>query len=327
MRKMHGWSAASFHQFRTGYRNYPVDVLQEALAAPSYERMWDTLNVFAAVAAQKTMAKAFPVGKTTVVDAANDQVLEAKKQVTKVLGEDGRDLVFIPITPCTVWDTRFAGGAPFVGAIGDGVTRRFYSWYVGAGGSFAPYGGNPSCPETSQNSIGGMPYAVMMTVYVNNPVGQGWLTFYRDGDADPSQATISVYYSPGPTRTQTVISKSNRGYGTGTYDIAVTGRFGTADASAAITGYFIKPQATALDCTSVTSTSVVAAGARQTAVNSCAAGYTVVGGGVDTGTNDLQTMNASAPNGNGWFISLTNNGAASKTYTFYASCCRVPGRP
>jgi len=80
----------------------------------------------------------------------------------------------------------------------------------------------------------------MMTVYVSDATSNGWLTFYRDGDPDPSAATISVYYSPGPTRTQTVVSKSSRGYGTGTYDVAVTGQYGSANASASVTGYFMK---------------------------------------------------------------------------------------
>jgi hypothetical protein len=63
-----------------------------------------------------------------------------------------------------------------------------------------------------------------------------------------SPATISVYCSAGPTRTQTVIAKSNRGYGVGLYDVAVTGRFASADAAASVVGYFLKPEATELDC-------------------------------------------------------------------------------
>ena len=184
-------------------------------------------------------------------DAANEQLMEARTLAAKALGEDARDLVFVPVTPCTVWDTRFASGAPFGPAIGNGDTRRFYSHLDGAGGNFTVFGGNAACAEANHDFIGGRPYAVMMTVYVNNPSGNGWLTFYRDGDPDPSQATISVYYSPGPTRTQTVITKSSRGYGSGTHDVAVTGRFSTAHASASVVGYFIKPQATGLECQTI----------------------------------------------------------------------------
>jgi len=198
------------------------------------------------------MARAFPEGGLVPAKAGEAQVIAARDLAAKTLGEDTRDLVFVPITPCTVWDTRFATGAPFAGAIGDGVTRKFYSHLDSTGGDFTVEGGNPSCTEANQSFLGVRPFAVMMTIYVNNPTGEGWLTFYRDGDPDPSQATISVFYSPGPTRTQTVISKSSRGYGTGTYDIAVTGRFATADASASVVGYFVKttnnitlPQSTA----------------------------------------------------------------------------------
>jgi hypothetical protein len=240
MRNIYGWSDGAFQQFRTGYRNSPVTVLENALAADTWEKMWKVFNDYAALKAQKGMAKAFPLGGTRPEDAFNPVVAEAKASAAKLLGDDARDLVFIPITPCTVWDTRFASDVNSAGIIGNGITRKFYTHINGAGGSFAPWGGNTSCPETAQNALGDRPYAVMMTVYVNNPAGNGWLTFYRDGDPDSSQATISTYYSPGPTRTQTVISKSSRGWGVGTYDVAVTGRYSSADASASITGYFMK---------------------------------------------------------------------------------------
>lgn len=74
----------------------------------------------------------------------------------------------------------------------------------------------------------------MMIVYVSEATGNGWLTFYRDGDPDPSSATILVYYAAGPTRTQSVVSKSSRGYGTGSFDLAVTGRFASTHASASV---------------------------------------------------------------------------------------------
>ena len=244
MRKIKGWDESALQQFREGYRNYPVWVLGEALAARSFEEMLDALDAHATVLAQGTMAKAFPKGYamdvTAPEDASNEQVVEAKKLVAKTLGDDARDLVFIPVTPCTVWDTRFATNPASAGIIANGQTKEFYSHLDGAGGSYAAYGGNPSCPETSQNAIGFRPFAVMMTVYISDATAQGWLTLYRDGDPDPSNATISVYYSPGPTRTQTVISKSSRGYGTGAYDIAATSRFGSTNASASVTGYFLK---------------------------------------------------------------------------------------
>jgi hypothetical protein len=241
MGSIKGWNEAAIQQFRVGYAGYPSSVLQQALEAETFEQMTATLDKFATLQTQNVMMKAFPAGGTRPQDADNPQVVEAKQLMAKTLGDDSRDLTFVPVTPCTVWDTRFATDPSSSGSIANGVTKLFYSHYNGAGGSYAQWGGNPSCPETAQNSLGGRPYAVMMTTYVNNATANGWVTLYRAGDPDPSQATISVYYSPGPTKTQTVISKSNRGWGTAPdYDIAATSRFATADVAASVVGYFMK---------------------------------------------------------------------------------------
>jgi hypothetical protein len=332
MRLMKGWGDSSLQQFREGYRNYPVSVLEQALAEDTFENMQSTLNSYATQRAQKSMSKAFPMGSTRPEDAANPQVVEAHRLASKMLGEDSRDLVFIPVTPCTVWDTRFATSAPFMGVIGNGVTRQFFSHWAGGGGSYAPYGGNPSCPETAQNAIGGRPFAVMMTVYVNDAVGNGWLTFYRDGDADPSPATISVYYSTGPTRTQTVISKSSRGYGAGSYDIAVTGRFGSANAAASVTGYFIKPQATGLECIEVYGAVPVTipAGSNicQFSTVTCTAGYTPVAPVTkwESGKPALMQIQADPATSGTYQACWLNDTAFAATASAGVRCCRVPGR-
>jgi hypothetical protein len=326
MRLMKRWDASSFQQFQAGYRNYPVSILEQALAADTFGGMQSALDSYAPVKAQKNMAKAYPMGKIRPEDASNPLVVEAHQLVGKALGDNANDLVFVPIAPCTVWDTRFATISPMMGAIGNGVTRQFYSHLDGAGGNFTPYGGNPACTEANQTMLnGGRPFAAMMIVYVNNPAGNGWLTFYRDGDPDPSNATISVYYSPGPTRTQTVISKSSRGYGTGTYDIAVTGRFSTADASASVVGYFIKPQATALDCVTTAESSVaVLAGADFTLLApACAAGYTIVSAGCRSGV--FNATNRATVN-EGSDCQGTNISGVTVTEYATARCCRVPGR-
>jgi hypothetical protein len=187
------------------------------------------------------MSKAFPARGASALALADPQVAEARQLVAKALGEDAVDLVFVPITPCTVWDTRFASEPQSAGLIANGQTKRFFS-HDGAGGNYITWGGNPSCPGTLEAAIGGRPFAALMTIYINDATANGWLTLYRDGDPDPSNATISVYYSGGPTRTQTVISKSSRGYGSGTFDVAATSRFGSVNAAAAVTGYFLKPQ-------------------------------------------------------------------------------------
>jgi hypothetical protein len=315
------WDQSAYHQFYEGYKNYPVSVLNRALAASTYEAMDAELMAYAASVAQKNADLAFNFASTKVGDLTKD-ALELRKVAMKALGDDAKDLIFIPTAPCTVWDTRFAGGTPYGPAIGNGVTREFYSHYNGSGTDFSAYGGNPSCSENNVNFLGARPYAAMMIVYVSNATANGWLTFYRDGDPDPSQATISVYYAPGPTRTQTVVAKSSRGYGSGGLDIAVTGRFATADASASVVGYFLKPAATPLDCTTVSNASNFLG----LSAASCAAGYTLTGGGCQSDSIHDHTWSAYPSNATTYTCAFyPETSFTLGTITSYARCCRVPG--
>jgi hypothetical protein len=329
MRDAFEWDASSFHQFYEGYKNYPVSVLQRARDARTYEAMEAALATYAAAIAQRNAGLAFDYRKTTPEDLGADAIA-LRKAAFKALGDNSKDLVFIPTKPCTVWDTRFASGAPFAGIIGDGVTRRFYTHLAGALGDFSAYGGNPACSENNLNFLGAHPYAVMMIVYVSNATGNGWLTFYRDGDPDPSSATISVYYSAGPTRTQSVVAKSNRGYGIATYDVAVTGRFASADASASIIGYFLKPEATELDC--VTNTAALnlpaGVGTSVSATAQCDDGYVVTGVAAQESINVGNTIIINKLDftvSGGGFCRITNNTGVAQTAVCKARCCRVPG--
>jgi hypothetical protein len=337
MRELNSWNDDSIAQFMQAYKNYPVSVLEQARTAGTYEDMLGSFSAYEAVTSRATMAKAINLGKTRVEDLT-PEVLNLRKSVLKSLGDNGSDLVFIPTAPCGIWDTRFTSTPPYGGPItpGGGGTKRFYSHNLGSATDFSFQGGNPAglCTQNNVSFLGIEPFAVSMIVYTSNATANGWLTFYRDGDPDPSGATITVYYAPGPTRSTLVSSKSNRGptaglnYGTGTYDVAVTGQFGTVDASASVVGYFLKPAATALDCTQKTSVSPsIAPGNRTFATVACDAGYKVTGGGVVAATNDNTVIEASEQNGNAWFTSVLYGagGVGNRVFTFSATCCRVPG--
>jgi len=328
MRDVFEWDASSFQQFYEGYKNYPVSVLERARAARTYEAMEAALATYAAAVAQRNAGLAFDYRKTTADDLGPDAIA-LRKAATKALGDSAKDLIFIPTTPCTVWDTRFAAGPPYAGIIGDGVTRAFFSHLLGAGTNFLIYGGNPSCSENNQTFLGQSPYAVLMIVYVSNATGNGWLTFYRFGDPDPSAATISVYYSPGPTRTQSVVTKSKRGYGAGLYDISVTGRFASADASASVIGYFLKPEATELDCVTNTAALPLGAGVGTSvaATVQCDDGYVLTGVAAHESANVGNTIIINKLDFSlaGAFCRVTNNTGSAQNAVCKARCCRVPG--
>lgn len=239
----------------------------------------------------------------------DDQVITAMAKSNgsieslKTLGSPANDLVYTMVTPCRILDTRNA-----VGRLSSSVPRDFFVH----GGSFAAQGG-----AASSCGIPADPSAVAINVVAVTPDADGFLTIYPSGVARPNAASLN--YARNSITSNGVIARATIG---ATNDLTMFSQAG-ADVVIDIVGYFMAPEATALDCTNVTSTVDIAAATRETGnTPSCAAGYTKVGSGISTGLNNDQVLNAITPEG---FWSLTNNGAA-RTYTLTSRCCRVPGR-
>jgi hypothetical protein len=324
-RDLQGWTADSFRQFHEGYKNYPVRVLEQALRATTLEQVDQIFRDYAAASTQVTLEKTFSLRQTTVADTT-PEMIEIRKAAQKALGDTFRDLVFVPTRPCGVWDTRFASGPPFGPAIGDGQTRSFYSHWTGVGTDFSSYGGQTGCAENNENFLGAHPYAVVMTVYTSNATANGWLTLYAHGSGDVSNSTISVYYAPGPTRSQTVFTKSTRFSGNASdyaYDVDATSRFGTVDASASVVGYFINPGTTPLDCADVEVQATANANIDTPVFYpACAGGYTRTGGycnghGASAGSGAIET----GPT----YCMFRNVDASAYAVKAVTRCCRIAG--
>jgi hypothetical protein len=229
------------------------------------------------------------------------------------LGDAEADLVYTPIQPCRIVDTRSTAA----GAIAANSTRSFTVWGVA---NYTSQGGSATNCGLSAES----PAAAVLNVTVVLPTGGGYATVYPYSATRP--ATASVNYAAGNIVNNSIIAKLAPG--APAYDITL---YTAAQAHYVVdvVGYFDAPHATALDCTDVTDTRDVAAGARATGAPSCPAGYTLTGGGARTVSNDDMIINASAPNSvgaNDWFTSIQNTGLTTRTVTFTSRCCRVPGR-
>jgi len=96
----------------------------------------------------------------------------------KAFGSSQADLVFTPVTPCRIIDTRVAGG-PITG----GTQRNF----IAAGGPFTSQGGS--------NSDCGVPFGPATAVQVNliavNPVGGGDLRAFPFGATVPLASVVN----------------------------------------------------------------------------------------------------------------------------------------
>lgn len=228
------------------------------------------------------------------------------------LGDEKSDLVYTPITPCRILDTRVTGSP-----MGAATTRGFdvSAWW---NGSFVFQGGfDGNC------GIPARPAAVAVNLAAVTPASAGYLTAFPRGAERPLAATVN-YPAGGVTSNEVQISVST----TATYDMSVYSHR-QSHVVGDIVGYYMAPEATELDCTVVTVEDVViAAGGREFSNIFCPAGFIAMGGGARTDFNAGMRLEASNPNatGTGWFASLANENATSRTATFKARCCRIPGR-
>ncbi len=227
------------------------------------------------------------------------------------LGDLASDLVFVPLPPCRIFDTR--SGSP----LSSGGTRSFDTYPFGGNTNFTYQGG------TAAGNCGMDPAAaaVMINIAAPIPTVGGFLTVYPYGTTRPLASNLD--YFAGELKNNEIVAKSANGL----FDITVYAH-GSTNVVGDVVGYFIRPEATALDCVNVASAPIdVATGNRSFETISCAAGYTVTGGGVGTGTNLNSYVNGSyALSGTSWFSSVQNASGSTRSYTHYATCCRVPGR-
>jgi hypothetical protein len=231
--------------------------------------------------------------------------------LTKSLGAAASDLVYTPITPCRILDTRVAGG-PLAG----GFSRDFNA-VVGSGGNFSSQGGS----ATDCNAVAAGQAAVVITLTAVTPTGAGYATVYPFGAPQPLAS--SVNYTAGAIVNNTTVAKLPTPLTTKDFTIY---SYATSDYVADIVGYYAPPQATALDCTTVSgaATNVVAGAYTSLPTLFCAATYTPVALSISAGENVVVADSYTAGNAGQIFVrSLSVN---AQNVNAKLMCCRVPGR-
>jgi hypothetical protein len=231
-----------------------------------------------------------------------------------LLGDLAADLVYAPVTPCRIADTRIAGGI-----IGGNSARTFDldgSNLTGQGGS----------------SVGcaipfGAARAAALTITVTGPQGVGYFAAWGLG-AQPFAATLT--YAPGETTSNSAIVPDVPGGG-GDFSLYTSA---TAHAVIDVVGYFAAPVATGLDCTTVSSAVTSVPANSWTPIDAvCPVGRTATGGGYDTPEGTLgypgvwlTTQPGAVAGFNGWRTWVDNQTGGARGIQTFATCCRVPGR-
>jgi hypothetical protein len=245
----------------------------------------------------------------------------------KLLGDATQDLTFTPITPCRIVDTRNA-----LGPIAAFTARNYYDWSNTSTFDWGVFQGGVAgasgtvCPQTLLGP-GGQPAAVLMTVTVVNQAGPGTIVVWGGTSPVASASTLS-YPATGFFANNTVVQVGGRvgtGPGGGVLDFGVyINAFTSAGVAVDVVGYFFPPQASALDCTTVTANGTAAANTDTgLAFPAAPSGYTKTGGYcygaafsptgalLETGPNSCYFRNSSLA-----------------TYAIHAigTYCRTPGR-
>lgn len=254
----------------------------------------------------------------------DDQVLDrlARSRVPagdvagKALGSLAEDLVFTPVTPCRIVDTRVLGG-PLQ------ANNSPVPLYVSQpDGNFTAYGGsNTNC------DIPAHPAAVALSVTALNNTTKGFLRVFPYG-RPPSEGSPVPLNSIGAVVTNDMIVPSMQmqgvepGYpGLSVYSTATT------HYAVFITGYFMAPKATGFDCYGESVWAPLDNWIPTSVTATCQQpGYTPLSGGCDTlGQAGISTV---AFNGSetGWGCTFLNESSTTQNVRATVRCCRVPGR-
>ena len=239
---------------------------------------------------------------------------EAGVSNPNALGNAATDLVYVPVTPCRILDTRLAGGQIAANTV-RGVDVTAVTDYAFQGGSASNCGGVGAAGSFA---------AAVINFTVVGPTAAGFITAFPTGTTQPNAATLN--YAAGAVVGNAAIVTLDQGAAANEVNVY---SFATTHLVADITGYFINPAPTRLECVEMaTAPSTIGAGgvsSIQTAA--CPATYEVTSGGCTTSTFDGRIVSSRTfSNTQTHFCAFRNEGAGSMEVVVYSRCCRVPGR-
>lgn len=241
--------------------------------------------------------------------ALSGEVLASKADIQpNALGDAATDLVFVPVTPCRLFDTRLAGG-PI-----PAFTVR--SFDVTAVTDYTFQGGHAS----NCNGVGaaGSFGAAVINFTVVFPAGPGHLITWPFSRPQPDTATLN--FAGGDVRGNLSTVALDQGASANELSVYTTAQ---THLVGDIVGYFINPAATPLSCldTADTVTSVAAGATANSVAPACMAGYTQTATNCESSTWQMPFVFFS-----GGTCSAQNNSAGNATLRSSRTCCRVPGR-
>jgi hypothetical protein len=229
------------------------------------------------------------------------------------IGSLSSDLVFTPVTPCRIMDTRNPG--PKSGILAAGSTRGFFGW----GTNFSAQGGvatNCGSLLSSNNA------AILVNFTVVTPDTGGFITAFPADVSDANKPlAATVNFNAGSVVGNNATIKLNQNGLDDDFKIFTTSNVHVV---ADIVGYYSRPVATELECVETANTDflISASGGTGNAVAPvCPTGYK------QTATNcESTSFNMPIVYFQSGICSAKNNDSTSQTLRASRTCCRIPGR-
>jgi hypothetical protein len=287
------WSERMVPQFVT----VDSDNFRNALKRNTFEGALDTLN-----GTGHRMSD-----ERVITKLANEQIAKAGGN-TKSLGALSNDLVYTPIAPCRIIDTRSTAA----GAIAANSTRSFVA--INAS-NFTSQGGS----ATNCGTLGLNATAVAVNVTAVTPTNAGYATAFPFGTPQPVAA--SVNYAAGAIVNNALIVQIPNPLSSFDFTIYT---FAQSHYVVDIVGYFAPPLATELACLDVPGTATpLPTGFTTVSAAGCPTGYTSVSLNCDTSNFNSILAGQRESAGTCFFNNTT---ASTYSGTAIRKCCRVPGR-
>lgn len=275
-----------------------LDTLRRAANAPTFDSMNDA---FLANGERSAIAQNTLMGKSGQV-------------ATRALGDATKDLVFVPVNPCRILDTRLAGGAIAANTVRS-IDVTAVSDYGFQGGAANDCGGVGAAGSFA---------AAAINFTVVSPSTAGYITAFPHLGTQPVAATVN--YTAGSIVGNYAVVKLDQGAAANELNVY---SFAQTHLVADIVGYYTTATAPAsaplaLECNEVVSNAVAIGPNATNNVFSpaCAAGYTKVAVQCRPDSFNLRLAGSWTDHCN-----YFNGGAASATATAAAKCCRMPAHP
>lgn len=231
-------------------------------------------------------------------------------------GDNTDQLVFVPIAPCRVVDTRGASGVR-VGIIAAGTSRAFDledDAFTAGQGVSGPCTGLPvDSPAAWAVNITAVGYS-----------GGGWLTAWPANGTEPNASILN--YAAGSGGAALANGVILTGYYLGTDDIIIKASASATHVIIDVTGYFRSAGVTSAAITRVAgTTSALAAGTRAFfSGGACPAGTRLIGGEVDHNGSDIAMGESRQNSSTVWTFWMINNSGSSSNVTAYSRCMDTP---